>query len=257
MDLSCQLARLSPSQIALIASMARALEVPVKAAINPTSDIVDEAFSEAVSNLLTLHHALHEEPLNKKSFEYLFKQCLTASGRQARLNPNPGDSAWDVEGAGFRWSLKTEAARGISAASIKVEKLMEARWVRDAVTPEQAAEGVRTVLTRHMEHYERILVLRAFGFPDGYSYFLEEMPVDLLREQFAQVAAGDVAKKGKAISYGIDFRDKYGEKIFRILLDSSVEKIRLWFQASHSVRHGSWHVRVGDVQEVQQESMVN
>ncbi len=179
-EIAIQLTNLSANQLSLVSSIAHALQIPVDTTISPHSDIVDETFSETISNLLTVHHALHEEPLSKKSFEYLFKQCLTKGGRPARLNPNPGDSTWDVEGAGFKWSLKTEAARGISANSIKVEKLMEARWVREATTPEKCAEAVRTLLPRHMDHYQRVLVLRAFKTQNGYSYFLEEIPANLL-----------------------------------------------------------------------------
>ncbi|WP_146776739.1 hypothetical protein [Parafrankia sp. Ea1.12] len=253
--LSAALAGLSASQLSLIASIAQALQVPAESSIGPHTDIVDDVFSETMSNLLTVHHALHEEPLNKKSFEYLFKQCLTATGHAAALNSRPGDSAWDVEGAGYRWSLKTEAARGISAKAIKIEKLMEARWVREATTSEKCADAVRTVLPRHMEHYQRILILRAFDMGDGYSYFLEEIPVELLVRKFSSTLPVDIEKKGRSISYGADYFDDRGIKIFRMLLDSSVEKVRLWFQADHAIHHGSWRIRVTDVQEVQQESM--
>lgn len=256
-EIATQLTKLSPNQLSLVASIAHALQVPVDTTMDPNSDIVDETFSETISNLLTVHHALHEEPLNKKSFEYLFKQCLTKGGDSARLNSNPGESAWDVEGAGFKWSLKTEAARGISANSIKVEKLMEARWVREATTPEKCAEAVGTILPRHMDHYQRVLVLRAFKTQNGYSYFLEEIPVQLLLEKFAAVRPDDITKKGKAISFGADFFDDHGAKIFRILLDSSVEKVRLWFQTSRATHHGWWGIKVSDVQEIQQESMVS
>jgi len=210
-----------------------------------------------MSNLLTVHHALHEEPLSKKSFEYLFKQCLGAAGISARLNPNPGDAAWDVEGADIRWSLKTEAAKGISRRIIKIEKLMEARWVREATTPESCAEAVRTLLPRHMGDYQRIVVLRAFSTVDGFSYSLEEIPTALLLDKFSEVKASDIAKNGKAKSYGADFFDNDGQKIFRLLLDSSVEKVRLWFQADYSVNHGSWRIQVGDVQEAQQELIIS
>lgn len=222
------------------------------ATIGQYSDLVEEKFSETMSNLLTLHHALHEEPLNKKSFEYLFKQCLAAAGYSARLNPRPGDSAWDVEGGGFRWSLKTEAAKGISAKSIKIEKLMEARWVREATSPHSCAEAIRTILPGHLQHYDRLLVLRAFQRNNAYSYSLEEISIDLLTKKFISVSPEDIGKRGKAISYGADFYDDRDDKIFRILLDSSVEKIRLWFQADKAVTHGTWTICVEEVQAAQQ-----
>jgi hypothetical protein len=33
-----------------------------------------------------------------------------------------------------------------------------------------------------------------------------------------------------------------GTRILRILLDSSVEKVRIWFEAAHAIQHGSWQV---------------
>lgn len=246
------LMELTENQLRMVASVVQALGVPVEFYQESNSDLVDDQFAEIVSNFLALHHALHEESFSKRPFEYLLKQCLIAQGHQARLNPSPGDSTFDVEGAGFRWSLKTEAALGISKAQVKVEKLMEARWVRECQAPEECAKEVRTRLPRHMDGYDRILVLRAFSQADSTIYKLEEIPKGLLVETLSAASPGMFEKKGKAKSFGADFYwHNESTKAFRILLDSSVEKIRLWFSTKHCIHHGTWVVPKADGQTLQ------
>ncbi|MGY4712946.1 hypothetical protein ACXDF8_25935 [Mycolicibacterium sp. CBM1] len=254
-DLGPVLQTLTPTQLALVLSMARAMQVPVTVSDTSDSDIIDDVFAETMSNLLTLHHALHEEPLNKKSFEYLFKQCLVASGHPAEINPTPGDESWDIRGAGFKWSLKTEAAKGISAATVKIEKLMEAIWVREATDPDKCAEAVRARINRHMQDYDRIIVLRAFVTTHGYRYDLVEIPKRVLVAHFESAEPQQFQKQGRSISYGADFSNTVGSKVFRILLDSSVEKIRLWYRSDFARVHGRWQVQVEAAQAAQQNTI--
>lgn len=251
------LARLTPSQLTLIESMARAMQVPVDIGGTRSSDIVDDAFAETMANLLTIHHATHEEPLNKKSFEYLFKSCLLAQGLDAGLNPNPGNENWDVRGGEQKWSLKTEAAVGISRNQIKVEKLMEARWVREALTPTDCAYGVSTRVASHLHDYGRIVVLRAFKMADGYEYLLQEIPKASLAEHLKAARPENFSKNGKSISFGADFKDDNGHRLFRVLLDSSVEKVRLWFSADAAVLHGRWRVHGEAAREAHQSSIAS
>lgn len=250
------LPRLTFTQAVLLESMAHAMLVPVDTVIAHDTDIASPLFVEAMSNILALHHALHEEPLNKKSFEYMLKQCFLADGQEAEINSNPGDEAWDIRAAGQRWSLKTEAAVGISARQIKVEKLMEARWVREADTPDKCAKNVSERLPLHMRHYDRMLVLRAFKLRGGYRYFLEEIPLRPLVDALSGAKPQQFAKKGRSISYGADFpAAQDGIRAFRILLDSSVEKIRLWYTTSQARHHGSWFVHVDMTRGAQQKTI--
>ncbi|MEV5898337.1 hypothetical protein [Nonomuraea fuscirosea] len=241
---------LTQSQRRIVASVARALKLAVEFHGNKASDLVDERWAEVMGNFLVLHHALHEEPLNKKPFEYVFKRCLIAQGHNAQLNPTPGQYAYDIEGNGIRWSLKTEAAKGISARQVKIEKFMEARWIRECKTPEACAVEVRTRLSRHIGGYDRIAMLRAFVRSEATIYRLEEIPVSLLLECFSNAAPDMFTKNEKrnSPSFGADFYPPgTASRAFRILLDSSVEKIRLWYQTDHCIHHGTWIIpRVGD-----------
>jgi hypothetical protein len=134
--------RLNDQQLVLLERMAEALTVPVDV-IRPASEVGDNAFANTMTNFLLMHHAIHEEPLNKAAFEYVLKACAEAAGRTAELNPHRGSATWDVRILHERWSLKTEAALGMSKSTVKVEKLMEARWIRECTNPAKCANAVR------------------------------------------------------------------------------------------------------------------
>ena len=244
------LAQLTPRRRALQLRMAEALTAPAVIQRHD-SDLVDDAFSETLANSLLLHHAIHEEPLNKESFEYVMKGCAEAGGHFAELNPGRGTGTWDVRVDDGRWSLKTEAARGISARTVKIEKLMEARWVRECSNPAKCASAVRTQIPAHMGGYDRILVLRAFRQTAGVMrYDLIEPPKELLLEKLSTVPAAVFTKEGAKESYGANIDDQEGRRVFRILLDSSVEKIRIWFNVEWCRPHGSWTVQSADIQRL-------
>lgn len=249
-EFSGVLDRLTPRRRALLLRMAEALTAPA-AVERHDSDLVDDAFSDTLANSLLLHHAIHEEPLNKESFEYVMKGCAEAGGHFAELNPGRGTGTWDVRVDDQRWSLKTEAARGISPNTVKIEKLMEARWVRECSNPAKCAAAVRAQIPAHMDGYDRILVLRAFRLAGGaMRYDLVEPPKHLLLERLSTVPAAIFTKEGAKESYGANVDDEEGGRIFRILLDSSVEKIRIWFNVEWCRPHGSWTVQSADIQRL-------
>ena len=240
---------LSPRQLFIVARMVRHLHVPVTYIPTGASGVVDERFAEEMSNLLSLHHSTHESPLSKKPFEYVIKQCLIAQGHaEADLNPKPGAFTYDVFWNNERWSLKTEAAQRISKRQVKIEKLSEALWIREAETPEQCATEVRERLSRHMAGYDKILILRAQTRPEDFVYTLEEVPKELLRQVIASAQPSMFAKTARGtkegISFGADFKHPVnGDKLFRMLLDNRVEKVRIWFQLKYCIHHGTWIVR--------------
>jgi len=239
---------LTERQLKTVAAMVKSLHIPVDFLPAEASDIVDGRFAEEMSNLLSLHHSNHESPLKKEAFEYVMKQCLIAQGHlESDLNPRPGESAYDVYGNNERWSLKTEAAKSLSPNQVKIEKLSEARWIREATTPEECATEVRERIPRRMSGYDRILLLRAATRPDRFVYTLEEIPKELLEQSFLSAEAYMFKKtdrgQKKGISFGADFLHPLNHDVlFRMLLDNSVEKLRIWFQTKYCIHHGTWTV---------------
>ena len=221
------LAQLTPRRRALLLRMAEALTAPAVIERHE-SDLVDDAFSETLANSLLLHHAIHDEPLNKGVLRVCDEGLRRGWGHFAELNLGRGTGTWDIRVDDQRWSLKTEAARGISPRTVKIEKLMEARWVRECSNPARCAAAVRAQVPAHMGGYDRILVLRAFRLEGGaMRYDLVEPPKEILLARLSTVPPTVFTKEGAKKSYGADIDDDHGRRVFRILLDSSVEKIRV------------------------------
>ncbi|MFE9285978.1 hypothetical protein [Streptomyces olivaceus] len=239
---------LSLRQLHTVESVVKGLHIPVQFIPGPATSMVDTPFAEEMSTLLSIHHSNHEAPLNKKPFEYALKRCLVAQGHpESELNPAPGESAYDVFGDNQRWSLKTEAAKRLSPTQVRIEKFSEARWVREATTPELCATGVKERIIPHMEGYDRILLLRAETRTDRFVYALEEIPKSILVDCLTSVTSTSFSKKDRGskpgVSFGADFmHPEIPEKAFRMLLDSSAEKIRVWFQTKYCIHHGTWVV---------------
>lgn len=241
-------ASLSDTQIGLLLRMAEAMQVPVEVERFAASDIVNDEFSEALANFLLLHHAIHVEPLNKAAFEYLFVACSEAAGRLAGRNPASGAASYDVEADDVRWSLKTEAGKSLSASTVRIEKFMEARWIRECTNPAKCAAAVRVHVPAHMQDYERMIILRAQQDATARvtSYELLELPKPEL-SRLSEAVPDWFTKEGSKESYGADIVDDEGDKVFRILLDSSVEKVRIWFRTAKAINHGHWVVHRPEV----------
>lgn len=247
-QISDLVASLSDTQVTLLLRMAQAMRVPVTVVRSTDSDIVDDHFSEALANFLLLHHAIHVEPLNKAAFEYMFLACSEAAERPGRRNTATGSASYDVEADGVRWSLKTEAGKRSSQKLVRIEKFMEARWIRECTNPAKCASAVRQHVPAHMADYERMLILRATQDATGRvtTYDLLELPkTELMKLEQAETAW--FTKEGRKESYGADILDAERNRVFRILLDSSVEKVRIWFNVAKAVNHGRWVVQRPEV----------
>jgi hypothetical protein len=247
-QISSLVASLSDTQVGLLLRMAQAMRLPVEVDRADDSDIVDDRFSEALANFLLLHHAIHVEPLNKAAFEYMFVACSEAAGRPTRRNTATGSASYDVEADGVRWALKTEAGKKPSQTVVRIEKFMEARWIRECTNPAKCASAVRLHVPGHMGDYERMLILRATQDATARvtTYELLELPKNELMK-LTQAQAGWFTKEGSKESYGADVKDEDGNRVFRILLDSSVEKVRIWFSIAKAINHGRWMVQRPEV----------
>ncbi|WP_328311637.1 hypothetical protein OG432_16195 [Streptomyces sp. NBC_00442] len=238
---------LEARQLAAVESVVRNMHRKVDFRPGNTTELVGDAFREEMALFLVAHHALHERALNKENFEYIFKQCLIASGdADARLNPNQKQAKFDVEGGGYTWSLKTETGDSMSKNQVKVEKFTEALWIRDSLTAEDCARNVRELVIPRLSDYERIVVLRASRAGAFITYSLEEIPWMLLSSSLVSQTRPEIfskAQRGKKVakSFGADYLGADGgTRQFRMLLDTSVEKVRIWFALRECVHHGYW-----------------
>lgn len=233
--------RIDPVRLAILVRMADALTTEVRSTVNTSAGLLTPELAAALGSHLLLHHATHEEKLNKKTFEYVLKYACEAVGRTATLNPG-NTTGEDIVIDGTRYSLKSQADGGIKAGSVYIQKLMEARWIRDYSTPADLTDQARQRIGRHLEHYERMLVLRAFIVPgNGYRYELVEVPLAVLR-LIAAVPDSSFPEKNPSGSSGLDLDDGRGVA-FRVLLDGSVEKVRIFnLRINRCVVHAEWHI---------------
>lgn len=234
--------RLSDSQMKLVLRMVRAMQEPVEGYVARESDILQEDVATAFANQLVLHHATHDERLNKKSFEYLFKYANEAAGRTATINQNTTLAGADIVVNGERFSLKTQSDGGIKPHAVYVQKFMEARWMRDCETREALARELSARVGHHLTQYDRVLMLRGHK-PAGGSvrYELLEIPKDVLG-LMVSLTPEMLSEKNTFGSAGADLHDSKGIA-FRVLLDGSVEKVRIFnLRIDRCILHGWWQV---------------
>lgn len=138
----------------------------------------------AFGDALRVHHAFSAESFSKDKFEYVLANVLSDSGHETILAPK-GNPGYDLSCDGVKFSLKTQADKSIKADQLHISKFMElgkGKWDENI----KDLEGLREAFLRHLQNYERILILRALSAAKKYRgqyqccYELVEIPKNLL-----------------------------------------------------------------------------
>lgn len=238
--------RLTPGQVELLSDMAIAFQHEVLQDLDAGSDIVTEEFADYFRNRLILHHATSDEKFKKKTFEHAFRASVMHSGREATITSQATLAGADVVIDGSeRWSLKTEAAQGLSPTKITVSKFSEARWIRDCLTAEDFCEEARFRIGHHLGQYDRMVTLRAFDRPHSrVRYDFVEIPLPLL-QRVSTMNPDDFTARTGAGGSSVRIRDDDGKVAFTVVLDGSVEKVTVRGLRLDLCRvHASWEVPV-------------
>ena len=145
----------------------------------PSSQLITSQVLEDFGDVLRLHHAFSREPFSKDKFEYALERVLLESHFATSLAPR-GTRGYDIQIGQERFSLKTEAAKGIRENTIHISKFMElggGQWGSDPAD----LVGLRHQFLINLAGIHRILILRALekGTP-AYRYELVEIPKQLL-----------------------------------------------------------------------------
>ena len=218
--------QLNATRLMLLNRMASALRADFDVSPNPNSDLATSLFVEYFSSRLLIHHAVVEKKLNKKSFEYIFRDALRHDGKSAEITVSDVYPGADLVVDGTRISLKTEASKNIRKNKITISKFMEARWIRD-----QDASGLAQLasarLSEHMTGYERIIMLRAFALKDNkVQYDLVEIPHKLLTLG-SHLEADDIKLSPGRNGGGNAIVRQDGQNAFTLRFDGSVEKVTI------------------------------
>jgi Type II site-specific deoxyribonuclease len=146
------------------------------------SDLINECVLQDFGDALRIHHCFSKEAFTKDKFEYALERVLNLCEIPATLAPR-GNPGHDITINGVRFSLKTQANRGISSSYLHISKFMElgrGTWSDN----DDDLLGLREQFFRHMDAYDRILSLRRLLATTTYSwnYELVEIPKSLLQD---------------------------------------------------------------------------
>jgi hypothetical protein len=217
------LPELSESQLGWIEEIVNQLRRVHRYEINEKSDIISSCLLEEIGDALRLHHCFSREPFSKDKFEYLLERASNNCSMPAEL-ARKGNPGHDLTIGSVKFSLKTQANKGISRKFVYISKFMElgkGQWGDD----EQDLVGLREQFFSHMNSYDRILVLRTLSkAPDEWNYELMEIPKTLLQQ----------AKRGtlKMMHNSRQFPkpgycqvlNKKGELLFQLYFDGGTER---------------------------------
>lgn len=172
---------LRDDQLNRIEWIVAALVRPIEALRLETSDLVSAGLLNEFGDILKMHHAGSSEPFTKDKFEYALVTSSIHCGRKAFKNPR-GNAGADVVIDGVRYSLKTQADKGIKSHVLHISKFMELG------KGEWDLPVLRDRFLHHMEGYDRICSLRAFNEGANWTYELVEIPKAL----FLKAAKGEL-----------------------------------------------------------------
>lgn len=241
------------TQIQILADMADALAKTVLVHSDSADSIFGSLeFHKYFSNVLLIHHATNDDKFKKKAFEFAFRGACAAQGRKARITASQTDPGADVIVDGQKYSLKTEADAKISLRSIKISKLMEARWIRELSTQKDRGTIPQQKITHHLKQYDRIVVLRAFDSTrtDNNRYVryeLWEIPKSVL-ELVTTLKIKDFTQPTVNNSFTANVQTvktvtEKSHNAFTLRMDGSVEKVTINNLALKCcLRHVSWTI---------------
>lgn len=241
-----QLEALTVEQQAIVREVILSLRQTVRSDIHQDSDICSDDFVCDFQNRLLLYHALTEQPLTKKAFEYTLCKSFEGSGRSARIEANDVNSGADIYVSEIgRISLKTEGGKSINPEKIVISKFMEARWIRDCTTTNDMCDNTKDKFKHHLAEYDRIFTLRSFNDADNNSieYRLVEIPKAVL-ESIQNLEVGDFSEIRASGSSSATV-SRSGTKILTVALDGSVEKVTIRnLLVSECFTHGAWNIPI-------------
>ncbi|HEV2864674.1 MAG TPA: hypothetical protein VGX48_26985 [Pyrinomonadaceae bacterium] len=217
------LPELSESQLGWIEEIVGQFRRAHKYERDERSDLVSDCLLQEVGDALRLHHCFSREPFSKDKFEYLLERASNHCGVAAEL-ARKGNRGHDITIGGVRFSLKTQADKGIKRRSVHVSKFMElgkGQWGDD----EKDLIGLREQFFSHMESYDRILALRTVSkAPAAWEYELVEIPKALLqRASGGTLRMMHDSRQHPKPGY-CDVRDAGGHLLFQLYFDGGTER---------------------------------
>jgi hypothetical protein len=218
------LTALTDGQLGWIETVASQFHKPAHFHRLPDSDLVNGCILQDFGDALRIHHGFSKEPFSKDKFEYAFERVLNLCGILAMLAPR-GNPGHDITINGVRFSLKTQADRGLAVGHLHISKFIElgkGAWT----DKEKDLIGLRLQFLRPMRSYHRILSLRRLPATVAYTwhYELVEIPKSLLQEaRTGTLRMIHDSKQFPKPGY-CDVVDAQGELKFQLYFDGGTER---------------------------------
>jgi type II restriction enzyme len=204
------------------------------------SKLISPNVLEDFGDVLRMHHCFSHEPFSKDKFEYALERVLVESGVPSALAPR-GQRGFDIQIAGDKFSLKTEAAKAIRENTIHISKFMElggGTWGDDPAD----LVGLRQQFLTALTGIQRILVLRFVK--QGEPHFLYEL-VEIPRALLMQASAGRLEMMMGSTQHpkpGYCHVEQDGSLLFSLYFDGGGErKLQIkGLQKSLCAVHATW-----------------
>jgi hypothetical protein len=232
---------LSKGQLHWLTLVADALRTKAKVEVLK-SDLLDKDSAEDFADALKINHVFSDQPISKDKFEHVLNDVLLRANKKSKL-ADKGNPGHDIEIDGIRFSLKSQADKGIKSDMIWISKFMEmgkGEWTDD---PRQLV-GLRQRFLDHMKQYDRILTLRCIGKKPKWKYELVEIPKSLFQKSTTgelemMTGSKQIPKPGYCRVF-----DKDKKLMFSLYFDGGSErKLQVKDLAKkHCIVHATWEL---------------
>jgi len=253
LDLCTSLKNLTDGQVGWVEKVVEQFHKPTNFIRLQTSDIVNDCFLQDFGDALRIHHCFSKEAFTKDKFEYALERVASLCGMDAKLAPR-GNPGHDITISNTRFSLKTQADKGIKPGFLHISKFMElgkGQWGDQ----ESDLVGLREQFFHHMRSYDRILSLRRLetGKDGLWRYELVEIPKSLLEES----KNGDLKMMRETKQTGArpgycDVFDGHGRLKFQLYFDGGTErKLQIKrLDKSYCTVHAEWIFETTDYKSI-------
>ncbi len=182
--LAAALSALRPSQLGWIEAVVDQFGLPARYERWAASDVVTPCVMDDFGDALRIHHCFSAEPFSKDKFEYALERVLNLCGVPAHRVNSRTHPGHDITIRDQRFSLKTQADKGLKDGRIHISKFMElGKGTWTSLDDEYAA--LRERFFDHLSRYDRILTLRRLmgsSSAQEWAYELVEIPKELLMQ---------------------------------------------------------------------------
>jgi restriction endonuclease SmaI-like protein len=118
------LSALTDGQIGWVQTVVEQFQKPASFQRSPNSDLINDCVLQDFGDALRIPHCFSKEAFTKDKFEYALERVLNLCGIPAMLAPR-GNAGHDITINGRRFSLKTQADRGLAVGHLHISKFME------------------------------------------------------------------------------------------------------------------------------------